>query len=71
MSNVPKTHRQRIKYKLYTQYQAKQYGEIFQNHALDIMSRMTEWHVAMTAKQQSFIINKYHHSRHTFYTKLS
>ena len=26
---------------------------------------------AMTAKQQSFIINKYHHRRHTFYTKLS
>ena len=28
---------------------------IFQNHALGVMSRMTEPHVAMTAKQQSFI----------------
>ena len=55
MSNMPKTHRQRIKYKRYTQYQAKPNGEIFQNLALDIMSRMTESHVAMTAKQQSFI----------------
>ena len=55
MSNMPKTHRQRIKYKRYTQYQAKPNGEIFQNHALDIMSRMTESHVAMTGKQQSFI----------------
>ena len=70
MSNMPKIHRQRIKYKRYTQYQAKPNGEIFQNHALDIMSRMTESHVAMTAKQQSFI-NKYHHRHHTFYTKLS
>ena len=28
--------------KRYTQYQAKTNGEIFQNHALDIMSRMTD-----------------------------
>ena len=49
------THRQRIKHKQYIQYQAKPNSEIFQNHALDIISRMTEPHVAMTAKQQSFI----------------
>ena len=55
MSNMPKTHRQRIKHKRYIQYQAKPNGEIFQNHALDIMSRMAEPHVAMTAKQQSFM----------------
>ena len=52
---MPKTHWQRIKHKRFTQYQAKPKGEIFQNHALDIMSRMTESHVAMTAKKQSFI----------------
>ena len=44
------THRQRIKHKRYTQYQSKTNSEIFQNHALDIMSRITEPHVAMTAK---------------------
>ena len=49
------THRQRSQHKRYTQYQAKTNSEIFQNHALNIMSRMTEPHVAMTAKQLSFI----------------
>ena len=49
------THRQRFKHKWYSQYEAKTNSEIFQNHALDIMSRMTEPHVAMPAKQQSFV----------------
>ena len=49
------THRQRFKHKWYAQYEAKTNSEIFQNHALDIMSRMTEPHVAMPAKQQSFV----------------